>query len=197
MKLYNSPTSGNSHKIRAMLAILGIEYEIVPVDLRAGEQHAPAFLAINPRGQVPVLDDDGHVIWDSQAILVYLARRYADESWLPLDPAVMGEVMQWLMFSENEINYGLLRTRAAKNFGRDWNVPEAQAVGGKALDILEARLDGRDWLAAEHPTIADISCYPYVATAPEGDVSLDPYTAVRTWIERLEARPGFVPMPAL
>jgi glutathione S-transferase len=112
MKLYDMELSGNCYKIRLFCALLGLSYETVPVDLLKGEHKTAAFLALNPRGQVPVLDDAGTLVWDSMAILVYLAKKHGDEQWLPTEPAPLARVMQWLAVSENEILYGLARARA-------------------------------------------------------------------------------------
>ena len=197
MKLYDFELSGNAYRIRLMLALLGLNYEPVPLKLMQGEQREPAFLKLNPRGQVPTLDDDGTVVWDSLAILVYLARKHGGEKWLPLDAQGMAEVMQWLAVMENEVLYGLARARVIVKFKRPGNLEEAQLLGRKGLDVLEQRLAARPWLALDRVTIADIGCFPYVALAPEGELALDNYPGVRKWIERIKALPGFVGMPGI
>ncbi len=197
MKLYDRDISGNAYKARLLLALLNLPYERVNVDLPGGENRKPEFLRLNPRGQIPVLEDDGRVFWDSTAILVYLARRYGGEQWLPTDPAAMAEVMQWLALAQNEILYGLARARAINLFKRPWNLEEAQAAGRRALDVLQERLAGHQWLALERPTIADVACFPYAALAPEGGVSLQDYPAVRSWISRVQQLPGYEGMPGL
>lgn len=197
MKLYDAARSGNCHKVRMLLTQLGLPYESVAVDLPGGESKLPPFLKLNPRGQVPVLEDAGEIIWDSQAILVYLARKQTDETWLPTAPLAMARVMQWLAVSENEILYGLARARAALLFKVPWNVAECQALGTQALVLLEAHLAQREWLAANHPTIADIACYPYVALAPQADLSLENHPAVVAWIRRIQAWPNYIGMPGM
>ncbi len=197
MKLYDMERSGNAYKLRLLLALLGKPVQLQPVDLAKAENREPWFLALNPRGQVPVLDDDGHIVWDSLGILVYLARKYGGERWLPTDAEGMAEVMQWLAVMENEIQYGLSRARAILLFARKFNLEEAQALGRRGLDALEARLSDRDWLALDRLTIADIGCFPYVALAPEGQVSLQPYPGVQAWVARIKVLPGFIPMPGL
>lgn len=195
MKLYDAPRSGNCHKVRMLLAQLDLAHEFVSVDLAAGENRQAAYLALNPRGQVPLLEDAGALIWDSQAILVYLARRYGGEAWLPTAPLPMARVMQWLAVSENEIQYGLARARAALQFGAPWNVEECQRVGRAALDLLERQLAGSAWLAADHATIADLACYPYAALAPQAGLQLDDRPAVCSWLGRIQALPRYVGMP--
>jgi len=195
MKLYDAARSGNCHKVRMLLAQLGITYETVSLDLAAGENKTSAYLALNPRGQVPLLEDEGELIWDSQAILVYLARRYGGENWLPSAPLPMARVMQWLAVSENEIQYGLARARAALQFGAPWNVEECQRVGRVALQLLEGQLAKSEWLAADHVTIADLACYPYAALAPQSGLELAGHPAVLAWISRIQALPRYAGMP--
>ncbi|MDX1512801.1 MAG: glutathione S-transferase family protein [Gammaproteobacteria bacterium] len=197
MKLYDGALSGNAYKARLFLSLLGLDHELVPVDLRAGENRTEAYLKRNPRGQIPVLEDGEVTIWDSQAILVYLARRYGGEQWLPLDPAPMAEVMQWLAVSENELLFGLARARAVKKFGRDFDLAACQTYGKAGLRVLDGHLRKREWLACGHPTIADVACFPYVALAPEGEIPLDEYAGVLDWIERMKALPGFVAMEGI
>ena len=197
MKLYDWPLSGNAYKIRLFLSLLGKEYEKVAVDLRSGESRKPDFLKRNPRGQIPVLEDGEITVWDSQAILVYLARRYGDERWLPLDPIPMAEVAQWLAVAENELLFGLARARAVKKFGRDFDLKACQDYGRAGLGVLDARLEHRNWLAGSQPTIADVACYPYVALAPEGEVPLDDWSNVLAWLRRVQGLPGYVGMEGI
>lgn len=197
MKLYDMELSGNCYKIRLMCALLGLSYESVPIDIWKGEQKTPDFLAINPRGQVPVLEDEQTLIWDSSAILLYLARQYGGETWLPLDAKAMAEVMQWLSVSQNEILYGLARARAAKKFNRPWDLEQCQALGKQGLTVMEQHLSDNAWLACPHTTIADIACYPYVALAPEAGVALEDYPNICLWLARIQALPGYVAMPGI
>lgn len=198
MKLYDVDVSGNAYKVRLLAALMGIDCELVPVDLNETREHkSPDYLRMNPRGQVPVLTDGDVTIWDSQAILVYVARKYGGDDWLPAGAADLAEVMQWLAFSGNEVLYGLARARAIAAFQRPWNMEEAQAAGRGALAVLEGHLKSRDWLALGHLTIADIACFPYVALAPEGGLGLDDCPAIRAWIDRIRALPGFVAMPGI
>ena len=194
--LYGAPLSGNAYKARLLLALLGLEFEETVVNLPTGENRAGSFLALNPRGQIPTLVDGEVTVWDSQAILVYLARRYG-EAWLPVEPAPMAEVMQWLAVAENELLFGLARARAVRFFGRDFDLASCQAYGHAGLKVLEQRLAEHEWLAAGRPTIADVACMPYAALSHMGDIPLDDYPAVRAWIERVRALPGFIAMEGL
>ena len=151
-----------------------------------------AFKRLNPRGQIPVLEDDGTVIWDSMAILVYLARRYGSDNWLPSD--LLGEVrvMQWLAVSENELLYGRARARSVLLFGRDFDLAQCQAEAHDGLAAMETQLALTPWLAGDRTTIADIACYPCASLAQEGEVSLQAYPAVRAWLGNVQALPGWV-----
>lgn len=196
-RLYDFARSGNCHKIRMMLSILGLDCEIVPVDLLAGAQMDAEFLKLNPLHKVPVLDDGGFVLRDSAAILVYLARKYGSADWYPQDAEGMGEVQKWLSFSVHEIASAFLPARAIVIFGREGDLEAVEALSRDALAILEDHLQENDWLACGRPTIADIACYPYAALLEEGRLSLAPYPAIRAWFARVEALPGYARMQGL
>lgn len=194
--LYDYPISGNCYKIRLLLSLLGLDYRRVNIDIKAGESLTPEFRQLSPRGQIPLLLYGEVRIWDSMAILVYLARRYGDEGWLPRDAVDEAQVMQWLALAGNELLYGLARARAVFLFGSPFDLEQCQKDGRLGLDALESHLIKSDWLAGSRPTIADIACYPYVAMAEQGEVSLAPYPAVRGWLGRVVALPGWVAMEA-
>lgn len=197
IRLYDMKLSGNCYKVRLFCSLLGLRYTRIDVDLAGGEHRQPAFLRLNPRGQIPVLDDAGVLVWDSAAILVYLARKYAEAHWLPTAAVEMAEVMQWLAVAENELLYGLARARAKMLFDRPWHLAECQALGLSGLKVLEQRLAGRAWLATARPTIADIACYPYVALAPQGGVGLEDFPHVRAWLGGVQNLAGYIDMPGI
>lgn len=192
MKLYLTDNSGNAYKVRVLASILGVSYEKAYVDWDAREHKQPAFLEMNPRGQVPVMEIEGKVLWDSTAHLVYIARKHGGEKWLPADPLAMAEVMQWLAFAQNEVFFGLQWARGVVKGFKVGNLQEYQGYGRRALDVLTWRLAKNEWLALDRPTIADIACYPYVKRAPEGGLALDGYPAVAAWLRRCEALPGWL-----
>lgn len=193
--LYHFEISGNSHKVRLMLSLLGLDYEsITPTN---GQHKEPAFLKLNPFGKVPVVVDGDVVIWDSQAILVYLARRYGGEDWLPLEAEPMALVMQWLSTAANEIQHGLSATRLYYLLNVKLDVELAEKKSYLALGILEQHLQERQWLECDRPTIADIACFPYVALAGDAKISLEPYPHVVAWINRIKQLPRFVGMPGI
>ncbi len=193
MKLYAIENSGNAYKVRVFLSLLGLPYETIILNDAAREYREPWFLKLNPRGEVPVLDDDGTIVWDSAACLVYLARKHGGERWLPLAPADMAQTMQWLALAASEIQFGLQYARRGVRSGR-WTAGDLETchkTAQVALTTLEARLKDHQWLVAERPTLADIACFSYVEIAPDGKVSLDPYPAVRAWLARCKALPGW------
>jgi glutathione S-transferase len=196
-KLYDFPLSGNCYKVRLFAALAGIALELIPVDLRAGEHKQAPLIGLNPWGQVPILVDGEVVLRDSQAILVYLASRQADEGWLPRDPAGLGTVMQWLSTAANEVQNGPGAARLVRKFGYDLDHEDALRRAARLLGLIDAHLARHDWLALGRPTIADCAVFPYVALAPEGGVALEDFPHIAPWIARIKALPGFVPMPGL
>ncbi|MCY1242652.1 Disulfide-bond oxidoreductase YfcG [compost metagenome] len=164
------------------------------MDLRGGEHKRPAFLALNPFGQVPVIDDGGVVVADSTAILVYLARRYGGQAWLPDDPAGAAAVQRWLSVASGPLASGPAAARLVALFGAPYDVESTLARTHALLAVMDGELAGRDFLAGAAATIADVACYAYVAHAPEGNVSLDAYARIRAWLGRIEGLPRFVPM---
>ena len=201
MKLYSGAESGNSCKLRIFLDQLGVPYEKVPVDLLTWEHKSAEFITrFNPRGQVPVLEDDGHVIWDSGACLVYLARKFDRADWLPTEPGPMAEVLQWVFMAETEIQFGLQYGRRGVMrdrwiIGSKDNQAQYQSIGRMALDAMETRLKAHDWLAADRITIADIACFPYVYHAPEAGLPLDAYPGIAAWLARCASLPNWAPAP--
>lgn len=195
--LYEFALSGNCHKIRLMLSLLGLDYQSVAVNGSEQQQKSEEFLAMNPFGQVPVLVDDDVIVRDSQAILVYLAKKYGNGQWLPNDAASLAEVMAWLSTASNEVALGPNRLRLHYKFGRDINIEESLQISLKLMAILQARLENHPFLATGQITIADIAVYPYIALAPEGRLDLKPYPAVTTWLSRIQALPGYVGMPGM
>lgn len=193
MKLYHHPLSGHAHRARLFVSLLGLPHELVEVDLKAGEHKTPEFLKLNPFGQVPVLDDDGVVIADSNAILVYLARKAGRTDWLPEDPSGAAGVQRWLSAAAGEVAYGPAAARLITVFGAKFNAEEVIARAHVFLKRLESQLTGQDWLVGGRPTIADVAIYSYVARAPEGNVDLSAYPAVNAFLRRIEELPGFVP----
>jgi glutathione S-transferase len=192
MKLYFHPISGHAHRARLFLSLIGADVEIVDVDLAKGEHKSPEYLAKNRFGQVPLLEDDGHFIADSNAILVYVAKKFGMTEWLPEDPISAARVQRWLSVAAGQIAFGPGAARLVTIFKADYRPEEVIARANAILALIEAELEGHDWIAADRATIADVALYSYIARAPEGNVDLAPYANVRAWLARIEALPGFV-----
>lgn len=195
IKLYRYPLSGHSHRVELFLSLLGLPFELIDVDLVAGAQKSPAFLEMNPFGQVPVIQDSGITLADSNAILVYLANQYAAGQWLPRDPVGAAEVQRWLSVAAGLVAYGPAAARLITVFGAPLNETEVIARANGLFAVMETVLQKSAFLVGEAPTLADIANYTYIALAPEGNISLTPYPHLRSWLARIEALPRFVPMP--
>ena len=195
IRLHRHALSGHSHRVELLLSLLGLPYELVSVDLMSGAHKGPEFLSKNPFGQVPVIEDGEVTVADSNAILIYLAERYdTGARFWPRTPEGRAAVVRWLSVAAGQLAAGPAAARLVKVFGRNLDHAQAVQVAQQLLALLEQQLQQRAFLAAETATLADVALYAYVARAPEGEVSLEPYPAVQAWLARVEGLPGFVPM---
>ncbi len=194
IRIHSFALSGHAHRAVLFASLAGIAHEVVNVDLPAGEHKQPAFLQLNPAGQVPVIEDGDIVISDANAILVYLARQYAP-AWLPDDAVQQAQVQKFLTLAAGELAFGPAAARLITLFKAPLDETFAKATAAKVLGKLEAHMQGREYLVGQSPTIADVAIYSYTAHAPEGGVSLEPYPNVQRLLKNVEALPGFVPMP--
>lgn len=199
IKLYGHEVSGNSYKVKLLLELLNIEYEWIKVDLMKGEQKSSEYLALNPFGQVPFLIDGETKLADAQAILVYLARQYGGEKWLPLDALPLAQVIRWLSTTAGEVRQGPENARLYHLFGAGTkiNIDRATQKSADILKLLNEHLSKRTWLEFEHPTIADVAVFPYIALARDGKIDVDTYPNVLAWIDRIKQLPGYVPMTGI
>lgn len=197
MKIYDLELSGHAHRARLFASLLGLDATLVPVDLLNGAHKQPEYLAKNPFGQVPVLEDGEDIIFDSNAILVYLASKYdASRTWLPESASAAAQVQIWLSKAANELAHGPAAARLVSVFGAGF---DHQAVIEKAnvfLSVLDKHLQDKNWLVGNHATIADVALYSYTAHAPEGGVALTPFPNVQRWLAGFEKLEGFIAMPA-
>ena len=191
--LYDMPLALNCYKVRLLCALLNVDYQREPIDLLKDEHKTREFLELNPFGQLPVLKSGNLVLRDSHAILVWIARRHGDDRWVPSDADDEAIVNGWLSAAAFEIRLGPYDARLKKLF--PWLCVNEAAVmenTDRALRLYEDRLGDREWIALDHPTVADVAPYPALAQAGDGDVSLEAYPAIRAWMARMEALPGFV-----
>lgn len=193
--LYGTVFSGHAHRVLLLARMLGreIRLEAAPPEIRRTE----AFGALNPLRQIPVLVDGDVVLPDSNAIMVYLARRHgAGSGWIPASPVQEAEMQRWLSLAAGELAYGPARARVVLQFGVEEDLPHAQRIAATLLAFMEQHLAGREFLVGTRPTLADLAMASYVAVAPEGGIPLTPYPAIGAWLERLRALPGWFDMPA-
>jgi len=196
IRVHSFELSGHAHRVRLMLSLLDLPHEVIEVDLPGGAQKRPEFLARNVFGQVPVIEDGDVTLADSNAILSYLALKYDAQArrWLPSAPADHAEVQRWLSVAAGALAFGPAAARASMLF-RSADHPQGRAIAEKLFATMEAHLSSREWLAADHATVADVAMYSYTAHAPEGGVSLEPFPRLRAWLARVEALPRFVALP--
>lgn len=202
IKLFDYELSGNCYKVRLLLQILRLPHERIELDFHPGREHkSPWFLAINPLGQIPVIDDDGFILRDAQAILTYLAGRYDPTGlWYPPEPATrLGQVAMWLGFAASlTATVGAARQHDTLFYALD--VDKCRAEAHASFRVLDEHLwfaehQGQGWLCGpEHPTIADLACFPYVMLSEEGGISRLPYPAIRRWTDRVKRIRGFTTM---
>ncbi len=205
LNLYDCEFSENCYKVRLFLSILGQEHQVIPVELFPGREHQRAhFRAINPLAKVPVLDDDGFIVHDSQAILVYLACKYAPKGkWYPHDDAArIAKVQMWLSLA-NDLNETVSKARWAQVWGEGGNLAVQGKAGRELLAVIEehmwfAEKAGQAWLCpGEHPSIADLACFPHIMLSDQAGISLIDYPALRRWTDRVKGINGFTVMPGI
>lgn len=202
MKLYDYVLSASCYKVRLMAALMGVKLELQAVDLHPGREHrSAAFRGLNPAGTLPVLVDGDLVLTESTAMLVYLAQVSKPGAWLGEGPAQTAQVQQWLAFSARlGATLGMARLHDMLLYPGD--IDAFRRAGVECLreleaHLTEARFAGRIFLTGDTPTIADIACFPNVALAPDGGVSLDDYPSIRLWSRAIRALPGFIEMPGI
>lgn len=195
IKLYGTALSGHCHRVVLLLRMLKLDFENIEAgaEMRASDD----FFKLNPLRQIPVLVDGEIVLSDSNAILVYLVRRYAPESrWLPTDAVGAAQVQRWLSIAAGELRYGPANARIYALWKRGKDDPvRAIEIGNDLLRYMNRHLADRRYLATDYPTIGDLACHSYIAHAPEGHVSLDDHPYVRAWLARVEELPDFQAMP--
>jgi glutathione S-transferase len=190
MRLHDYAASGNCYKVRLLLALLGQPYERVPVDIFAGDTLTDEFAALNPARTTPVLElDDGRALPESAAILWYLAE---GTTFLPDDRLARARVLQWLCF-ERALTPAVAGARFQVMTGRtDDETPFLLVNGRELLAKLDRRLEGRDWVTLDGPTIVDVALYGYTHVANDAGFDLAAHPAIGAWLDRVRALPGYV-----
>ncbi|MFI8337002.1 glutathione S-transferase family protein [Pseudomonas taetrolens] len=197
LKVYGDYNSGNCYKIKLMLHLLGLEYEWQPVDILKGETETPEFLAKNPNGKVPVVElEDGTCLWESNAILNYLAD---GSEFLPSEARLRTQVLQWQFFEQYSHEPYIAVARFIQFY---LGLPEErleeyrklQKRGYRALTVMEQQLARTPYLVGEHYSIADVTLYAYTHVAHQGGFDLSGYPAIQAWLARVASHPRHVAM---
>jgi glutathione S-transferase len=194
IRLHRFAISGHCHRVELLLSLLGLSYELIEVDLRAKEQKTPRFLALNPFGQVPVIEDGRVVLGDSNAILLYLSRTYGAGRFEPESTLLLAEQQRWFSVAAGPLAFGPAAARAQRIFNSPNDPVPARQRAHALFGLMNTHLSNRSFLLGESLTLADIANYAYTALAPEGGIELGEYAAVRAWLERIEATPRFIAM---
>ncbi len=195
LRLHSTMASINGYKVRILLSILELDYELVDVDMYGGEHKREPFLSLNIFGQMPALTDGDFTIADSHACLVYLARKYdASGRWLPSDAEGEAKVAEWLSKSANEVHQGpwMKRAKVRRPEAIELSDEEIDARCDHILGIMDAHLAAREWLALEHPTIADVSCFGPISMLPDSGYDTERWRNLTAWLERLRDLPGAI-----
>jgi glutathione S-transferase len=196
IKLYDGQRSPHARKVRLLAAELGITLDRIALDFQKGELVAPEYLAKNPNGRIPTLEDDGFVLWESAAILKYLAAKRPERGFAPADPAEQAQIDQWLFWwtADPEAAFSrLIWERRVKPFlgkgGNDPNIiADAQASLDRFLPVLDRQLGGKDYVLG-NLTIVDFSMAPVLDIMSFVGVDLAGYANITAWLERLRAKP--------
>jgi glutathione S-transferase len=192
IRLHSTMASINGYKVRILLSMLELEYELVDIDMYGGEHKREPFLSLNPFGQMPALQDVGFHVADSHACLVYLARKYDTSSrWLPIDAEGEAKVAEWLSKSANEVHQGpwMKRAKVRRPDAIKLSDEEIDTRCDHILKLMDDHLAKRDWLALDHATIADISCFAPVSMLKVSGYDTDRWGAVTRWLDRIRALP--------
>lgn len=200
LKLYDLPLSQNGYKVRLALSVLNVEYDFISMDLTNGEHKKDWYLKLNPNGQIPTLVDEDLSVWESNAILLYLGRKFAPNDLMPQDSSKLGLMLKWMFFETTRLQSSLQPARFM-TFFMPKLMPKAvvdedkllkvRKKSGEALKILDEHLALNQFLAEDY-SFADIACYCQVYIAPEGGVSLSGYSNIKNWMKRIESQPGYV-----
>ena len=196
LRLYDYLASGNAYKVRLLLHQLGIPFERVELDIVRGETRTPEFLAKNPNGRIPTLElEDGTYLAESNAILFYLAE---GTPFLPATRLERALVLQWMCFEQYSHEPNIATVRFWLHTGLDDErramLPMKRRLGHDALAVMDGHLRARSFFVGERYSIADIALFAYTHVAGEGGFELQPYAAVRAWLDRVRAQPGHVPI---
>lgn len=195
MKLYGHPYSNAARRVQMFCEECGIPYTYQTVDLTKREQYTPEYLALNPNGKVPVIDDDGHAVWESQAIMRYLADKHKAHAWYPSELRARIQVEQWLDWNQTRLGVECGKIMFHTHFAGDKSKPEviedAKRWLAKILPVMDGALAKRKYLCGDQPTLADLAAVTNIAYLEMCKYDLGAYPAITKWYGRMKARPSF------
>jgi glutathione S-transferase len=196
IKLYSHPLSGNCYKVRLLLNQLGVEYQNVFVDIFKGEHKTVEFAKINPNMKIPVLDDDGSILWESNAILLYLAEKCSPNPYISDETLIFGQIVQWLFFGKTTIDPNFAIARYYKKFLTEeqyekHELTKLQKNCYMILEQLDKHFVSNEFLAGQY-SVADIACYPYIKLSYQAEIKLDNYNSVKRWIANIEKQESYI-----
>ena len=195
IRLHSTMASINGYKVRLLLSMLDLPYELVDIDMYGGEHKREPYLSLNPFGQMPAMEDGGFSIADSHACLVYLARKYDGAGrWLPADAEGEAKVAEWLSKSANEVHQGpwMKRAKVRRPDAIKLSDEEIDTRCDHILAIMDAHLTTHDWLALDRPTIADVSCFGPISMLAVSGYDTDKWPRLTRWLDRIRALPGAI-----
>ena len=196
IKLFRFEKSGHCHRVQLMLSLLDLPHEIIELE-RDGSNQPEGYLEISPMGQVPVIDDNGFKLADSNAIIVYLAKKYSSDShWLPEDPETAARIQRWLSIAAGDLASGPAVARFSKVFNVEIDYETVKKKSIALFEMLNNSLNSNDYVVGDSISIADIAMYTYVAHAPEGGLELDSYPNILNWLKCIQSLDNFIPMKA-
>ncbi|MBO4221848.1 glutathione S-transferase family protein [Bradyrhizobium neotropicale] len=203
MTLYDFELDENCYKVRLFLSVLGLSYRKVPVNMVPGREHlAPALMALNPRGSLPILTNSDFVLSEAEAIMTYLARAHDNRNkWLPAEPKAHGLVAAWLQFASRDLHAAFLARRLAM-FDEPGDEVALGFAARRAFRLMEDHMTAREfdraaWFVGDNPSLADLALFPAIALSRDFGIEHEAYPALRRWMRRVRTTPGFVTMPGI
>ncbi|MGX9425691.1 MULTISPECIES: glutathione S-transferase family protein [Bradyrhizobium] len=203
ISLYDFELDENCYKVRLFLSVLGLSYRKVPVNMVPGREHlAPALMALNPRGSLPILTNSDFVLSEAEAIMTYLARAHDNgNAWLPAEPKARGLVAMWLQFASRDLHAAFLARRLAM-FDEPGDEVALGFAARSAFRLMEDHMTAREfdraaWFVGDNPSLADLALFPAIALSRDFGVEHEAYPALRRWMRRVRTTPGFVTMPGI
>jgi glutathione S-transferase len=203
LTLYDDELDEQCYKARLLFSALGRSYRKIVVDVHpGGEQRSAPFLKLNPQGTLPILTENELVLSGAEPILAYIARKYdGTRAWFPDEPATCGQIMQWLTFAAGDLQ-AASAARANALFEYKADATALHSHSRRALRLMDDHMIKREfddavWFVGHMPTIADIALFPAIALSRDFGIDHDEYPALRRWMRRVRAIPGFITMPGI